>query len=200
MASSERRGMDWPTAWRALLLVYALAVLLHIVYPLFAVPVWALFVIYAPKVLTGARLVRDPWGGRASPRIYLIAFVPLLAVALVTFALLSGTPQGDVPPLDVYLVYAMTVLFALSLAAVYMVASAPPTARARRGLLGLSLLAQVVSAFTQSTLLTAFVPLGPTQEYGLAFFLSIASFLALFLADWIGREQTTAVARRVRRG
>lgn len=199
MASTSRRGMDWPTAWSALVPIYALAAVLQAFFPPFAVPTWAVFVIYGLKVLDGARTVKDPWSGRSSPRAYLLAFVPILVLHLVAFTVVAQTPEGSVPPFGDLVLYWFSLLVAVALAAVFVAASAPPHVRSQRWLVRGGVTAELLSGLLATGLLTAVLPAPPS---GLAVLVAsvgaaILSYAAFSYAGHVGRERAVHVARRV---
>ena len=199
MASTARRGMDWPTAWSALVPIYALAAVLQAFFPPFAVPTWAIFVIYGLKVLDGARTVKDPWAGRSSPRAYLIAFVPTLVLHLIAFTVIAQTAEGSLPAFGDLVLYWLSFLVAVGLAAVFVAASAPPHVRSQRWFVRAGVIAELLSGLLATGLLTAVLPAPPS---GLAVLVAsvgtaILSFAAFSYAGHVGRERSEHVARRV---
>lgn len=187
--------MDWMTAWRALLPVYALAVGLHALFPLFAVPIWVIFGIYGFKVLASARMAEDPWRGRGSPRAYLVSFVPMLVLNFLV--LLTASPSS----LGGLLLYWLSFLLSMGLAAGFVAASAPPNVRKERALMRGGVVAELGSAFIASGLAASLLPGGPSDVALLlgAFGLAVLSFAIFTYAGLRARSRTTAVARRLRR-
>lgn len=197
MASASRRGMDWPTAWRALVPVYGLAAVLHSLFPAFAVPAWAIFMIYGFKVLDGARGVRDPWAGRMSPRIYLIVFLPLLVLHLFAFTVLVQSPSFAPA-----LIFAITLPLSMGAAAAFVAASGPPSVRAQTALVRTGFLSEIGSALANPLVLGGILPFGPSDPFlwgGISVALAVVSLAAFLLADRTARRTTTIVARKARR-
>ncbi len=132
--------MDWRTAWTGMVPVYGLAVLLDVVFPLFAVPIWAIFLIYAVKTLDGARMAEDPWRGRPTPRRFLLPIVVGIAVedlSLVTLSLVGAS--GVVTAV-------LGALVGLGSAAWFVGGSAPPGVREEQGWLRLGKMAALLNA------------------------------------------------------
>ena len=140
MVASTRRGMSWPTAWAGVLPVYGLAILIDAVFPLFAVPIWVIFLIYAGKVVSGARAAEDPWRGRSSPGRFLLPVIAGIAAEDLGLATLSVSGASGV-------VTAIAgEIVGLTAAAWFVAASAPPGARDERRWLGLGVGAGVLNA------------------------------------------------------
>jgi len=140
MVASTRRGMSWPTAWAGVLPVYGLAILIDAVFPLFAVPIWVIFLIYAGKVVSGARAAEDPWRGRPSPgRILLPVIAGIVAEDLGLATLSVSGASGVVTAIAGEIV-------GLSAAAWFVAASAPPGVRDERRWLGLAVGAGILNA------------------------------------------------------
>ena len=195
MASGKRREMDWTTAWSAMVPVYGLAILFAAVHPLFAVPIWVIFLVYAFKVLGGARAADDPWRGRGSPRPYLFTFVASLVVQWTSVAALS-------PDAGSSLVVSALVgtVVALSLAAYFVAASAPPRVRDER----LWLRAGVAAGIASALLLPAaeFGSYGSTPQESLVVLLlrlalSVGSLAGFLLASRAVGRRVPAVAHKV---
>lgn len=198
MGSASRRGMDWPTAWGAMLPVYGLAILLAAVHPLFAVPIWVIFLVYAFKVLDGARGAVDPWRGRGSPRPYLIAFVAALVVQGTSVATLSPDAGSSLVVSAL-----LSTVVALSLVAYFVAASAPPRVRDERLWLQAGVAAGIASALLLPV--ATFGPYGSTSQESVVIFLlrlalSVGSLAGFFLALRAAGRRAPAVARKVPRG
>lgn len=116
--------MDWVSAWAAAVPVYGFAVIVHAIFPPFAVPVWVIFYVYARKILDGARMAEDPWRGRGSPRPYLTSWS--LAIVFHYSSYVVSTLGGSASA-------AVTAVFAhvaaLLLAPLFMASAAPPAIR-----------------------------------------------------------------------
>ncbi len=195
MASSSRRGMDWPTAWSGIVPVYGFAILLDAVYPLFAVPIWIIFLIYAIKVINGARAAEDPWRGRASPRRYLLPFVAGIIVQDLSLATLAaGGLSGVISAM-------LGTLVALGAAAWFVAASAPPRIRDERRWLWLGAGSEILSALVlPATLVGSLSAAFDSPAIFLTRLLLAAISLAGFLlASHFASRQTPAVARKVAR-
>lgn len=197
MASGTRRGMDWPTAWSALVPVYALAAILHAILPLFAALVWIIFAFYAVKVLQGARLAEDPWRGRGNPRLYLFTFVLIMVVHLGSAAVALGAT--DVRTAATALV---TLPLALGLAAWFVARTAPPGVRDEIGLLWTGVGSEFAGALIAPVYVFENLPTGgslPLLASLASLALTIVSIVAFFLASRRARRREPAVARKVAR-
>jgi len=188
--------MDWPTAWQAAVPVYGLAAILRAIFPLLSAPVWVIFVIYAYKILDGARMAEDPWRGRGSPRPYLLVAAATLFVHLATYAtILSGGSSGGASTASV------TGVLALAATLLFLIASAPPGIRERRVALRMAGVAAVAGAAVAPAFTFGALPTEGFVAF-LAYMgqivLAAASFGALLLA---GRRHSgaTVVARKVPR-
>jgi len=196
--SASRRGMDWPSAWSALVPVYGLAAVLHAIQPLFAAVVWVIFLIYGRKVLDGARLAEDPWRGRGSPRPYLTSFGLALTVHLVTFAvaLSGGGNLGTV----VTAVFTMPIV--LGLAALFVARTAPPSVRDERLWLRLGLATELAAGLIAPLYLAAALPTtgsGPLVASVGALGLTAVSIAAFLWAPRSARMRAPIVARKIAR-
>ena len=197
MDAQPRRGPDWPTAWRALVPVYGLATILHAIFSLFAAPIWVIFFLYARMVLDGARLAEDPWRGRGSPRPYLVAFVIAIAAHIVAFALLPSTSSGS-------LLATATGggVAALSLAAIFVAATAPPGARDARGLLRLGASAEILGALSVPMILFVASLPADVEAVGLVALpvvLAVVSTAAFLIASRPRAAASASVARKAPR-
>jgi len=189
--------MDWTTAWRALLPVYGLAVVLHAFFPAFSVPVWAIYGYYGFKVLEGARTAERPWRGRGSPRPYLVSALLILVVhylSLVSFVASESRPA--------LALLAVSLVMGMGLVALFTAASAPPGIRDARGWIRAGFLAEVAASVVNPVVLGAFVYLGNAGGLGmqgLAIVLSASSYGAFVMASRAASRRAPAVARKVLR-
>lgn len=192
---TPRRGLDWPTAWSALVPVYGLAAILHALAPLFAAPVWFIFAFYAWKVLEGARRAEDPWRGRGSPRPYWLSFVVVMIVHLVGAASTLG-PGGSA------LFAVATLPIALGLAAWLVAATAPPGVREARGWLRAGVGAELLGALIPAGYVLGNLPAtGPLLLVSLiaTMLLAAVSVLGFGLASRARSGRAPSVARKVAR-
>jgi len=194
MASrGPRRSMDWTTAWRAMLPVYAFALVLEAFYPLFALVPWVVFLIYAFKSMTGSRVAEDPWQGRGSPRVYLQSFVGLLAVHLGGFPLaLLGVPGV----LETALLFGFA---AFVFAALFVKGSAPPRIARERSRLRLGVGLAIAYAVTLAAALYGVLPAAGPEGIGVLAVLvalGIGSAAAFADADRRASRSEPLVARR----
>ena len=187
--------MSWSSAWGSLLPVYGLALALHAFFPLFSVPVWAIYAITAFKVVSAARQEEDPWEGHPSPRRYLMVFIPLLVVNLVAFILGLAEPSaGGI------LLFGVTLVPLNVAAAGFCAASAPKPIRRQRGRVRAGVLAAALSAFATPTLAALVLPLDPETSLGLGLVsvvLAVGSWVAFSLADRAARLRAPPIARKV---
>jgi len=188
MAPSAGPGMDWPTAWSALVPVYGLAVLLDAVFAPFAVLVWLIFFLYARKVLDGARLAEDPWRGGAAPRRYLLPFVAGLVVQVASYAGLTPSPSSAAVSAI------LGTLVALAAASLFVAASAPPGVREARAWLAIGVGAAVLSAVVFSVAL--FTPFAPGQALLMRLGLAGTSVGGFVIASHAGAWRGPVVARK----
>jgi len=195
MVASTRRGMSWPTAWAGVLPVYGLAILIDAVFPLFAVPIWVIFLIYAGKVVSGARAAEDPWRGRPSPGRFLLPVIAGIAVEDVGLATLSVFGASGVVT-----AIAGTIV-GLSAAAWFVAASAPPGVRDERRWLGLGIGAGILNALAlPATLVGPFAAVSDTLVILVArLLLAGASFGGFLLASRSAARRRPVVARKVPR-
>jgi len=196
--SAPRRGLDWPSAWSALVPVYALAAVLHAIQPLFAALVWVIFVIYGRKVLDGARLAQDPWRGRGSPRPYLTSLGLALVVHLVSFAVALGG-GGNIGTVVTAVV---SLPIVLGLAALFVARTAPPGVRDERAWLRLGFGAEVAGGLIPSAYLFASLPTtgsDPLAASLAALGLTVVSIAAFFWAPRAAKRRAPSVARKVAR-
>ncbi len=187
--------MDWVTAWKAGAPVYGLAVILHAVFPLFAVPIWIIFIIYGTKILQGARLAEDPWRGRGSPRSYLF----VLPIALLVHVPTAGLSATGVP--EFAATAGVSGVAALASAAIFLAASAPPGVRDNKRWLRVGVGAEVVSALIAPAVVFGVVPLadpvviaGSFVQIGLAGLSAVA-----FLTAGRSARHRTETAKKVPR-
>jgi len=195
MATAPPRRMDWPTAWRAMVPVYGLALVLHAFFPLFAAPLWLIFLYYAYKVLDSARVAESPWSGRGSPRPYFYTFPVLLLANLIAFALIPQDPTGRMA-----LTAAVSGIAALALVAMFVAWSAPPGVRDRKALIRLGLVLGLGTALLGPAIVFGIIDLSAgAQAIAFAFGptgLAFASGVAFVLA---GRGAPRAPAEPARR-
>lgn len=195
MSTAPPRRMDWHTAWRAMVPVYGLALVLHAFFPLFAAPLWLIFLYYAYKVLDTARVAESPWSGRGSPRPYFYTSSVLLLANLIAFALIPQDPSGRMS-----LTAAVSGIAALALVAMFVAWSAPPGVRDRKGLIRLGLALSLGSAFLGPAIVFGVLALsGGAQAIAFTFGptgLAFASGLVFVLA---GRGSPRAPAKPARR-
>lgn len=199
MASKPKRGMDWPTAWRALVPVYALGAILHAVFPLFAAPIWIIFFLYARMVLDGARLAEDPWRGHGSPRPYLVAFAFAMLLHLASFSLLQSTSSTSV--LGSALVGGVA---ALTCAALFVAATAPPGVRERKAWIRAGAGFEILGALAGPTIILGVVRLSPPDQ-AVAVLAAPVSLAVLSSAGFLTAMRTAgraapAAARKAPRG
>ncbi len=192
-----RRGMDWPTAWSALVPIYGLAAILHAILPLFAALVWIIFAVYGVKVLQGARLAEDPWRGRGNPRLYLLTFLLVMAAHLGSAALVLGSSDDRNAATAL-----VTLPLALGLAAWFVARTAPPGVRDETGWLW----AGVGSEFLGAVLTPVYVFEGLPADGSLPLLTSlaslaptVASIAAFLLAARRAARRAPTVARKVPR-
>ncbi len=196
MGSPSQRGMDWPTAWAGLVPVYGFAILVDVVFPLFAVPIWAIFLMYALKTLDGARMVRDPWQGRSTPRRLLLPIVVGIAVEDLGLVTLSApSASGLVTAL-------LGALVGLGAAAWFVAGSAPPGVRDQHGWLRLGMAAALLNAFALPATLAG--PLSGLSDAAAILVIKLvlagSSLAGFLLASREGARRGPVVARKLPRG
>lgn len=189
--------MDWVSAWDAAMPVFGFALVLHALFPLFAVPVWIIFYLYASKILVGARLAEDPWGGRGSPRPYAVAGALALAFQVGGVALFAASGS-----LNAAVTGTIAGIGALTLPALFLAGAAPPGVRDRRGVLRLGVALGAAASLVAPGVLFGALPFEGTAaafvylgQIGLAG----ASFAAFAAARRLGARRPVVAARKVPR-
>lgn len=190
--------MDWPTAWKGMVPVYAVAVISHAFFALFSVPFWVIFLVYAYKVLNAARFAEDPWQGHASPKPYLYVLPAALFADLGAFAVLPFTSS-----VNALLAAIAGSVAALCLAALFVAGSAPPGVRERRRWVRLGLGSEILAALAAPAILLGLVSLDPaTQSWSFVivpmFFAGLSS-VAFLRAGRLGERAAGGVARKAPR-
>ncbi len=194
MGASGRRGMSWPTAWSALLPVYGLALTLHAFFPLFSVPVWAIYVFYGFRVLDAARATAVPWEAGVGPRRYLLLFLPLIVINFLAFTVgLMESSAGAV------LLFDATLVLAYGSAALFTAGSAPTVVRNELSPVRAGIVAALLSAIAAPEFAGLLVPISATASLALGFasvVLAVLSWLAFTLAERASRRAVPLTARR----